>query len=204
MTSVGTRDEAESPEMTTTWCSVIAAQYRSTLDDMAIALRGCPDELWEASIYEVKKTDQWAWPPTNRDGQPFDDPAVRERKLQAMSAVWRTASHALWFTDLDLSVGDAEWAPPAPFSPGDEEGYVVPPTYSREEVFGYIDHCRRKVAELFGDLTDDRAAARLPEPHRNGGTSLAAVLVEGVVHLQLHSAQVRTFLRSQGLRCEDE
>lgn len=190
--------------MTTIWCSVIAVQYRSTLDDMAIALRGCPDELWEASIYGVKKTDQWAWPPTDRDGQPFDDPAVRERKLQAMSAVWRTASHALWFTDLDLSATEADWAPPAPFSPRDEEAYVVPPTYSRDQVFGYVDHCRRKVDKLFGDLTDDQAAAQLPEPHRNGGTSLAAILVQGVVHLQLHSAQVRTFLRGRGIRCADE
>jgi hypothetical protein len=205
MASAAKRGETESLEMTTVWCSVVAAQYRSTLDDLAIVLRGCPDELWEASIYEVKKTDQWAWPPTDRDGQPFDDPAVRERKFRAMSAVWRTASHALWFTDFDLSnpLG-ADWSPPTPFSPGDEEGYVVPPTYSREEVFGYIDHCRRKVDEIFGDLTDAQAAAPLPEPHRNGGTSLAAVLVQGVVHLQLHSAQVRTFLRSQGIRCEDE
>jgi hypothetical protein len=183
---------------------VAAAQYRSTLDDLAITLRGCPDELWDASIYEVKKTDQWAWPPTDRHGQQFDDPAIRERKLQATSAVWRTVSHALWFTDLDLSATETDWAPPAPFSRGDEEAYVVPPTYSREQVFGYLDHCRRKVDKLFGDLTDDRAAAPLPHPHRNGGTSLAAVLIQGVVHLQLHSTQIRTFLRSHGLRCEDE
>jgi hypothetical protein len=190
--------------MSAVWCSVVATQYRSALDDMAIVLRGCPDHLWEASIYEVKKSDPWAWPPTDRDGQPFDDPAVRERNLQAMSAVWRTASHALWFTDLDLSATGTEWAPPAPFSPADEEAYVVPPVYSREQVFSYLDHCRRKVDSRFGDLTDDQAAVQLAEPHRNGGTSLAAVLIQGVIHLQLHSAQVRTFLRSQGIRCEDE
>src|SRR5687767_12953465 len=92
-------------EMATIWCSAIAAQYRSTLEDMAIVLRGCPDELWEASMWEVKKADQWAWPPTDRDGRPFDDPAVRERKFQAMCAVWRMAYHALYFTDLDLSTG---------------------------------------------------------------------------------------------------
>ncbi|GAB3428758.1 hypothetical protein GCM10027569_72710 [Flindersiella endophytica] len=190
--------------MTRIWCSVIAAQYGSTLEDMAIVLRGCPDELWEASLYEVRKTDQWAWPPTDRDGRPFDDPAVSERKLQIHSAVWRTAAHALWFTDLDLSPTHANWAPPAPFSIGDEDAYVIPPTYTREQLLGYIDHCRLKVDKIFGDLTDEQAAAQLPEPHRNGGTSLAAIFVGGVVHLQLHSAQVRTFLRSHGIRCADE
>lgn len=190
--------------MTRIWCSAVATQYRATLEDMAIVLRGCPDELWEASIYEVKKTDPWTWPPTDRDGKPFDDPAVSERKLQAMSAVWRTASHALFFTDLDLPPLAADWAPPAPFSQHDEDGYVVPPTYSREQLLGYIDHCRRKVDEFFNDVTDDQAAALLPEPHRNGGTTLVDVLIQGVLHLQLHSAQIRTFLRSRGIRCSDE
>jgi hypothetical protein len=190
--------------MPTIWCSAVAAQYRSTLEDMAIVLRGCPDGLWEASMWEVKKTDQWAWPPTDRDGRPFDDPAVRERKLQAMCAVWRMAYHALYFTDLDLSPTQADWAPPTPFSPRDEDGYVVPPTYSRDQLLGYINHCQRKADKLFGDLTDDQAAAEVDESHRSPGTPLADILVGGVVHLQLHSAQVRTFLRSQGVRCTDE
>jgi hypothetical protein len=189
--------------MTTTWCSVVAAQYRSTLDDLAIVLRGCPDELWEASIYEVKKTDTWAWPPTDHDGQPFDDPALRETKLQAMSAVWRTAAHALWFTDLDLST-ETDWAPPPPFSAGDEDAYVVPPTYSRDQIAAYLTHCHHKVDTLFTDLTDAQATQQLPTPHRNGGTTQAAVLIQGVTHLQLHSTQIRTYLRTQAIRCEDE
>lgn len=105
-------------------------------EDMAIVLRGCPPELWEAGMWEVKKTDEWAWPPTDREGRPFDDPEVRERKL-------------------------------------------------------------------FGDLTDDRAAAPLPESHRNREWSFGQALL-GVLHLQRHSVEVRTFLRSQGVRCADE
>lgn len=194
------RVKDESP---TIWCSVVAEQYRTTLDDLGIVLRGCPDELWEASLYEVRKTDAGAWPPTDRDGRPFDS-ATRESKLQAMTAVWRIAAHGLWFTDRDLSVAEADWVPPEPFSAGDEEAYVVPPTYSREQMFGYLDYCREKADLLFADLTDEQAAANLPEQHRNGGTSLAAVLVQGVMHLQLHSAQVRTFLRAHGIRCSDE
>jgi hypothetical protein len=40
MASPGTLDKTEGSEMTTAWCSVVAAQYRSALDDMAITLRG--------------------------------------------------------------------------------------------------------------------------------------------------------------------
>ncbi|WP_405063388.1 DinB family protein [Kribbella sp. NBC_01505] len=188
----------------TVWCSVVAAQYQATLDDLAIVLTGCPDDLWETSLYEVKRTDAGAWPPTDREGRPFDDPVVRERKFQAMAAFWRVASHALWFTDRDLSPLAPEWTPPAPFSTADEDAYVVPPTYSRDQVFAYLAHCRHKADTLFANLTDDQAAAPLPAEHRNGGTSLAAVLVQGVMHLQLHSAQLRTYLRTQGLRCSDE
>jgi hypothetical protein len=190
--------------METIWHTSLAAQYRATLDDLAIVLRGCPDELWEASMWEPKKTDPWVWPPTDPEGRPFDDPVVRERKFQATSAVWRTAAHALFFVDADLSAMEHEWAPRAPFSAHDEDGYVVPPTSTREQLLGYIDHCRRKVDEVFAALTDRQAVEPVAETHRRRGTPLAIMLVEGVVHLQLHSAQIRTFLRTQGIRCEDE
>jgi hypothetical protein len=185
--------------MTTIWVSAVAAQYRMSLEDLAIVLRGCPDELWESSMWEVR-----SGPVTDPDGRPFDDPAVSERKLQSQSAVWRTASHALFFTDADLSAMETDWAPPPPFSPHDEAEYVVPPMYSREQLFGYIEYCRRQADKLFAGLTDEQGAAQLPKPHRNHGTSLANQLVLSVGHLFWHSAQVRMFLRSQGIRCVDE
>jgi len=190
--------------MTTIWGSAVAGQYRSTLEDMAIVLRGCPPELWEASMWEVRKTDQWMWPPTDRDGQPFDDLEMRERKMQAMSAVWRMASHALFFTDNDLSAMQADWAPPPPFSPRDEHAYVVPHTYSLEDLLGYVDYCRQKVDALFADLADDQAAAPVPETHRYHGWPFGKLLLGGVIHLQRHSAEIRTFLRGHGIRCADE
>lgn len=129
---------------------------------------------------------------------------LRERKLQAMSAVWRVASHALFFTDWDLSAMQTDWAPAPPFSSRDEAAYVVPPAYTRAELLGYIDQCRRKVDELFSNLTDDQAAMPLPETHRYREWSFGQLLLGGVSHLQRHSAEVRTFLRTQNLRCADE
>lgn len=188
--------------METIWRTSLAAAYRTAFDDLAIVLRGCPDELWEESLWEPQRSDPWAWPPTDPAGRPFDDPAVRERKFRATTSVWRTVSHALYFTDADLSGHAPDWAPPAPFSPEDEDGYVVPPTYSRDQLVGYLDHCRSKSDQVFATLTDEQAATVL-ESHRNGGT-LADVLIAAVLHLNLHATQVRTFLRSRGLRCEDE
>jgi hypothetical protein len=131
--------------------------------------------------------------------------SVSARKLQAQSAVWRTAYHALFFTDADLSAMEADWAPPAPFSPHDEDWYVVPPTYSREQLLGYLDHCQHQADKLFADLTDDQGAAQLPTWHRSAGTdSLARQLVVSVGHVYWHSSQVRTFLRSKGVRCADD
>lgn len=185
--------------MTTIWVSAVAEQYRLCLDDLAIVLRACPDELWEASMWEVRPG-----PVTDPEGRPFDDPVVSDCKLQSQSAVWRTASHALFFTDADLSAMESDWSPPAPFSRHDEDEYVVPRTYSREQLLGYIDYCRRQADKLFADLTDDQGAAPLPTSHRGAGKLLASQLVLSAGHLFWHSAQVRMFLRSQGVRCADE
>ncbi len=188
--------------MTTIWGSAVASQFELSLDDLATVLRGCPDELWEGSMWEVGARNG---PVTDPAGRPFDDPAVSERKLQAQGAVWRVAFHALFFTDADLSATESDWAPPAPFSPHDEDWYVVPPTYSREQLLGYVDHCRRQADKIFSDLTDDQGAADLPQWHRGAGTaSLARQLVMSVGHLGWHSSQVRTFLRSKGVRCADD
>lgn len=107
-------------------------------------------------------------------GRAFDDPEIRERKFQAMSAVWRM------------------------------DAYVVPPTYSREELLGYVEDCRGKADTLFADLTDDQATAPLPEAHRHRGQPFGEHLLDGVTHLLRHSVEVRTFLRRRGVRCADE
>ncbi|GAB3747634.1 hypothetical protein [Microlunatus parietis] len=185
--------------MATTWTKALAGSYRGSIDELAAVLRDCPDELWEASIIEPRKTDQWMWPPTDPEGRPFDDPEIRERKFRAMTAVWRMASHALFFTDVDLSATAVGWAPPAPFSPQDEDGYVVPPTYSRDQLLGYVEHCRTKAEWEFTALTDDRAA-QLVDEHRNGVKTRAEVLVGGLRHLTGHASELRTFLSIQGVR----
>ena len=181
------------------WLTSIAARYRAILEDLAIALRTCPDELWEESLYPLDPSDPEAWTPIDPDGRQFDDQAVAERKRRAQGALWRTASHTLFFTDADLSAMEQNWVPRPPLSPHDEDLNVVPPRYSREQLLEYVDHCLRKVDEVFAGLTDDRAEEPVADSHRHRGTPVGEMLVVGLVHLQMHAAQIRTFLVTRGV-----
>ncbi|MBM7785606.1 DinB family protein [Tenggerimyces flavus] len=185
--------------MATIWIAAIAARYRGILDDLAIGLRTCPDELWEESLYPVDPAEPATWTPLGPDGRPFEDEAVAERKRHAQGAVWRTASHALYFTDADLSAMEQDWVPFPPLSLHDEDENVVPSTYSREQLVAYVAYCRRKVDEVFADLTDEQAAEPVAESHRHRGTPVGEMLVTGLVHLQMHTAQLRTYLVTRGV-----
>jgi DinB family protein len=188
--------------MATIWLTSIAARYRAILDDLAIAIRTCPDEQWEESLYPVDPSGPEEWTPIGPDGRQFEDAAVAESKRRSQGAVWRTASHILFFTDADLSAMEQGWVPRPPLSPHDEDLNVVPPTYSREQLLEYVAHCRRKVDEVFAELTDDRAAEPVADSHRHRGTPVGEMLVIGLVHLQMHAAQIRTFLVTRGVPWE--
>lgn len=185
--------------MASIWLTSIAARYRAILEDLATGLRTCPDELWDASVYPLDPADRSAWTPVDPDGRPFDDEAVVNYKRRAQGAVWRTASHTLFFTDADLSAMEQDWIPRPPLSPHDEDENVVPPTYSRQQLLQYADYCLLKSDEVFTGLTDDRAEQPVAETHRHRGTPVGEMLVIGLTHLQMHTAQIRAYLVTRGV-----
>jgi hypothetical protein len=73
------------------------------------------------------------------------------------------------------------------------------PTYSREQLLEYVDYCLGKVDEVFADLTDDRAEEPVADSHRHRGTPVGKMLVVGLTHLQMHTAQIRAFLVTRGV-----
>jgi hypothetical protein len=75
----------------------------------------------------------------------------------------------------------------------------VPPTYSREQLLVYVDYCLGKVDEVFADLTDERAEEPVADSHRHRGTPVGEMLVVGLTHLQMHTAQIRAFLVTRGV-----
>lgn len=185
--------------MPSIWLTSIASRYRAVLEDLAIGLRTCPDQLWEESLYPDDGSAASTWTPIASDGRPFDDAAVAEHKRHAQGAVWRTASHILFFTDADLSAQQQDWLPLPPLSPHDEDENVVPPTYSRDQLIDYVDHCLRKVDTVFAELTDEQAEEPVAETHRHRGTPVGEMLMIGLTHLQLHTAQIRTYLVTRGV-----
>jgi len=190
--------------MTSIWLTSIAAQYRTILEDLAVGLRTCPDELWEESLYPVDPAGTISWTPLDPQGREFDDEATAHYKRRAQGAVWRTASHALFFTDADLSSMEQDWTPQPPLSLHDEDPNVVPPAYSRENLLEYLDHCQRKVDQVFATLTDDQAEQPVAGSHRHCGTPVGKMLVVGLVHLQQHTAQIRAFLVTRGVEWAGE
>ena len=127
--------------MTSTWAASLAHNYESAVESMRAVLQDCPDELWAANMWEVRKTDLAVLPPRGADGEVPEDPVVQERMLQAFSAVWSVAYHALFHLDYDLGGGIEPWSPPRPFGKDDQGAFVVPRTYTRDELLTYTDYC---------------------------------------------------------------
>lgn len=182
--------------MSGAWSAAVLGRYEAVLDSARAVLAGCPDEQWEASMWEVRASDPYVWPPRRPGGLPPEDAAERARMLQAFSAVWFVAYHALFLVDHDLGGGFAPWAPPAPFRADDQDACVVPRTYSRDELLGYVEHCRRRARAILGGLRDDEAARPLPASHRYAGRRYAEMLLAALLHLQEHVAQVEQFVSS--------
>src|SRR5690348_2975034 len=69
--------------------------YDIVINEFEATLRACPDELWEASMWDVGK-DKGYWaptPPLLDDGKP--DP----RGIQVHSQFWHVAYHTLYAHD---------------------------------------------------------------------------------------------------------
>lgn len=180
--------------MTSTWAASLAHNYESAVESMRAVLQDCPDELWAANMWEVRKTDLAVLPPRGADGEVPEDPVVQERMLQAFSAVWSVAYHALFHLDYDLGGGIEPWSPPPPFGKDDQGAFVVPRTYTRDELLTYTDYCVTGRGGILDGLTDEQAAAPLPDNHRYKGKPYAEQLIAALLHLNEHAAQVRQFV----------
>jgi hypothetical protein len=92
-------------------------EYRLVIADFDRVLRACPDELWEASLWEVKPTDPFM-SPSGGNG-----PVRPHEAMQVFSAFWYVAYHCIFHLDFYLSQLDLEnYAAPAPFGGSYEHG----------------------------------------------------------------------------------
>jgi hypothetical protein len=95
-----------------------------------------------------------------------------------------------------LSRRELPFDSPAPLRTGDhfvprEYERVLPSrVYTREELLGYLDHCRRKVGRMLPSLTEEDLASLV------GKRPFAERLVQSLLHVWEHATQIHMFLGS--------
>jgi hypothetical protein len=183
------------------WTNALNRRYASVLDQYERAIRLCPDDLWEASLWEVKKTDPFMWPirraGTKSASKSKAKTAANEALLQVHSQFWNVAYHALFHIDFYLAGADRKgFAPPPPFQEIDHHGNVVPQrTYTRDELSMYVAYDRSRARDTLEGLTPQQAEKIAPR----AGVPFGEFLLSTLQHSQEHSAQLNLFLGQHGV-----
>ena len=150
-------------------------QFGAAIDTLHDALRACPDQLWEARLWE-DQPDQWV--------------------AAGFSSFWYLGYHTLFWLDLYLTGAEEGFAPPAPFDLVEmESGEVLPRTYTRDELLGYLEVCRRRCQETLEGLTTEEAHRLCRFPW--GELTFAELQLYNLRHVQEHAAQLHMFLGQQ-------
>jgi len=150
-------------------------QFGAAIDMLSDVLRDCTDELWEKNLWE-DQPDQWV--------------------AAGFSSFWYLGYHALFWLDLYLTGAEEGFAPPAPFDLVEmEANEVLPRTYTREELLGYLEHCRRKCQETIGAMSNEQASRMCRFGW--GELTFAELQLYNLRHVMEHGAQLRMFLGQQ-------
>jgi hypothetical protein len=150
-------------------------QFGAAIDMLSDALHDCPEELWDKQLWD-DEPEQWV--------------------AAGFSAFWYLGYHTLFWLDLYLTGAEEGFAPPAPFDLVEmETGEVLPRTYSRAELLGYLDYCRRRCQETIGAMSHEQAN-RLCR-FAWGELPFAELQLYNLRHVQEHAAQLRMFLGQQ-------
>jgi hypothetical protein len=151
---------------------MLSRQYMVAIDSLEGALRGCPDDLWAARLWP-DEPDQWV--------------------AAGFSSFWYVAYHTLFWLDLYLSGAEEGFVPPAPFDLVEmAAGEALPRTYTRDELLGYLDHCRQRCRETIAALTPEAAARPCSFPW--GELTYAELQLYNMRHVEEHAAQLHMFL----------
>ena len=163
--------------MDSIWKTVLWQQFGASIDMLKAAIRNCPDQLWENSLWE--------------------DPGMP----RGSSAYWYITYHTIFWLDLYLSGSVEGFVPPSPFNLDelDPAGVLPDRVYTQQELLGYLAHARQKCRATIESLTEQRANQVC---HFGWGQiTFAGLLLDNMRHVQEHAAQLNMFLGQQtGLR----
>ncbi len=160
--------------MDTLWQKALWKQFGAAIDMLGDALKACPDELWQAGMW--------------------NDPTVGYK----FSEFWYVSYHALFWLDLYLSGSDEGFQPPAPFTLSELDAGALPDRrYSRGELLDYLAYCRQKGRNTIDQLTDESASRACYFLWIKDGIGFAELLLYNLRHVQEHGAQLHMFLGQQ-------
>ena len=186
--------------MASIWVESLGRNFEHALGLLEAAMGDCPDELWESSMWEVpvRAADKDLHGP---DGQLVTDPGSRHALTQRSSTPWGVAWHALEVLDYDLTGEFAPWSPPPPLTGKAHwrDLTMLPTSWSRSDLLGYLDYCRQRVRETLKDMTDEKAGTLLPPAHRYRGQPYAWILTGIPGHTIEHASQIRQFITAAGI-----
>jgi len=179
-------------------------QYEAAIDNFDKTLRSCPGELWETSLWVVKRSDPWMWPRPEA-GDNGDYVGRTDASIQVFSAFWNIAYHCIFHLDYYLSGDATDFDTPAPFGgledhDVDEHMVAVLPkrVYTRAELLRYLAHCRQKAQATIPALTELDVGRLIPNGQPHAGKTFKDLLRVNLRHLREHSAQLHKFLAKQG------
>lgn len=189
--------------MASPWVQSLGSSLEQALDMLAAAVRDCTGGLWETPMWPVEALGpdhQFLgpdWKPVTGADQRS---ALGRRWVERRSTPWSVAWHTLEVLDYDLDGESGSWSPPPPFAghPHWRDLPSLPAAWSAPEILGYIDYCRGRVGEALEGMTEERAAAPLPQSHRYRGQPHASIVTGLLLHTTEHAAQIRQFITSAG------
>lgn len=150
-------------------------QFGIAINDLEQALRDCPDKLWEELLW-ADQPDQWV--------------------ASGFSSFWYLGYHTLFWLDLYLTGAEEGFVPPEPFDLVEmDANEILPRTYTREELLGYLVDCRQKCQETILSLSTEEAGRICQFPW--GEVPFAELMLYTMRHVQEHAAQLHLFLGQQ-------
>ena len=110
---------------------------------------------------------------------------------------WYLVYHTLFWLDCYLDDSLEAFSPPPPFTKceADPEGVMPERTYSKEELGGYLEYCRRKCRAKLESLTNE--SAQEPCGFERLGLTVAELHFYNMRHVQHGAAQLYLRLRQK-------
>jgi len=155
--------------MDLSWKAAVSRQFGAAIDMLDNALRACPDELWQAQIYN------------------------EAMQRPEFGGFWYVAYHTLFWLDFYLADTADGFKPPPPFTLSELVADAFPErVYTKAELQTYLefgrDKCRAKLETTADLLVAQRCRTDWFE------MSAAELLLYNMRHVQEHAAQLSLFL----------